>query len=166
MSCYESTAQALTQELGPPILIIGATQGPAGNLYTEALSVSCLALDVSCMTHGSASKLSHLSAIAGQKHKLVSMQERDAVLATVASVLHLGNISFHQGDMDNAELLDEKSEDAMYAVSHLMQVSPLTFCTDQEVVSVRHCMLHANKSNTQRCCMGGLIIPYMLCYIT
>ena len=25
--------------------------------------------------------------------------------------------------MDNAELLDEKSEDAMYTVSHLMQVS-------------------------------------------
>ena len=45
------------------------------------------------------------------------------MLATVASVLHLGNISFQQGDMDNAELLDEKSEDAMYTVSHLMQLS-------------------------------------------
>ena len=53
------------------------------------------------------------------------MQERDAVLATVASVLHLGNISFQQGDTDNAELLDEKSEDAMYTVSHLMQVSQI-----------------------------------------
>lgn len=48
------------------------------------------------------------------------------MLAIVASVLHLGNISFHQGDMDNAELLDEKSEDAMYTVSHLMQVSLTT----------------------------------------
>lgn len=44
------------------------------------------------------------------------------MLAIVASVLHLGNISFQQGDMDNAELLDEKSEDAMYTVSDLMQV--------------------------------------------
>ncbi|KAL3147636.1 hypothetical protein ABBQ38_014686 [Trebouxia sp. C0009 RCD-2024] len=50
--------------------------------------------------------------------------ERDSVLAIVASVLHLGNISFQQGDMDNAELLDEKSEDAMYIVSDLMQVTP------------------------------------------
>ena len=49
-------------------------------------------------------------------------QERDSVLAIVASVLHLGNISFQQDDMDNAELLDEKSEDAMYTVSDLMQV--------------------------------------------
>ena len=45
------------------------------------------------------------------------------MLAIVASVLHLGNISFQQGDMDNAELLDQKSEDAMFIVSHLMQVS-------------------------------------------
>ena len=51
------------------------------------------------------------------------MQERDSVLAIVASVLHLGNIGFQQGNMDNAELLDEKSEDAMYTVSDLMQVS-------------------------------------------
>lgn len=53
---------------------------------------------------------------------LDAVQERDSVLAIVASVLHLGNISFQQGDMDNAELLDEKSEDAMYTVSDLMQV--------------------------------------------
>ena len=51
------------------------------------------------------------------------VQERDAVLAIVASVLHLGNISFTHGDMDNAMLLDERSEDAMYIVAELMQVS-------------------------------------------
>ena len=56
---------------------------------------------------------------------LCVVQERDSVLAIVASVLHLGNISFQQGEMDNAELLDEKSEDAMYTVSELMQVSSL-----------------------------------------
>ncbi|DBB00655.1 hypothetical protein WJX82_006589 [Trebouxia sp. C0006] len=50
--------------------------------------------------------------------------ERDAVLAIVASVLHLGNISFTHGDMDNAMLLDERSEDAMYIVAELMQVTP------------------------------------------
>ena len=52
-------------------------------------------------------------------------------MAIVASVLHLGNISFLQGDMDNAELLDEKSEDAMFTVSDLMQVSWLSdwFCS-------------------------------------
>lgn len=57
------------------------------------------------------------------------MQERDAVLAIVASVLHLGNISFTQGSMDNAQLLDERSEDAMYIVSDLMQVSHNITCT-------------------------------------
>lgn len=56
---------------------------------------------------------------------LFAVQERDSVLAIVASVLHLGNIGFQQGDMDNAELLDEKSEDAMYTVSDLMQVGGL-----------------------------------------
>ncbi len=54
------------------------------------------------------------------------VQERDAVLAIVASVLHLGNISFTHGDMDNAMLLDERSEDAMYIVAQLMQVSSFT----------------------------------------
>jgi myosin heavy subunit len=48
------------------------------------------------------------------------------VLAIVASVLHLGNISFTHGDMDNAMLLDERSEDAMYIVAELMQVRSLT----------------------------------------
>lgn len=54
------------------------------------------------------------------------VQERDAVVAIVASVLHLGNISFTHGDMDNAMLLDERSEDAMYIVAELMQVRSLT----------------------------------------
>ncbi len=48
------------------------------------------------------------------------------MLAIVASVLHLGNISFTHGDMDNAMLLDERSEDAMYIVAELMQVRSLT----------------------------------------
>lgn len=64
------------------------------------------------------------------------MQERDSVLAIVASVLHLGNIGFQQGDMDNAELLDEKSEDAMFTVSDLMQVSWLS---DRSCFVSLHC---------------------------
>ena len=67
------------------------------------------------------------------------VQERDAVLVIVASVLHLGNISFTHGDMDNAMLLDERSEDAMYIVAELMQVSsyitiPLASCRSYIVI--------------------------------
>lgn len=79
------------------------------------------------------------------------VQERDAVLAIVASVLHLGNISFTHGDMDNAMLLDERSEDAMYIVAELMQVSsyitvPLASCRFYIVikcVSLCHCISRA-----------------------
>lgn len=68
------------------------------------------------------------------------VQERDAVLAMVAIVLHLGNISFIHGDMDNAMLLDERSEDAMYNVAELMQVSsftpiPLASCRSYVVIN-------------------------------
>lgn len=45
------------------------------------------------------------------------------MLTIVASVLHMGNISFRQGDMDNAELVDDRSRDALYTVAHLLQVS-------------------------------------------
>lgn len=52
------------------------------------------------------------------------LQERDSVLRLVACVLHLGNVSFQQGDMDNAELQDERSHDALCTVADLLQVPP------------------------------------------
>lgn len=86
------------------------------------------------------------------------VQERDAVLAIVASVLHLGNISFTHGDMDNAMLLDERSEDAMYIVAELMQVSsratvPLASCQICFVikcVSVSRCISRADTQSLKR----------------
>ena len=84
---------------------------------------------------------------------LRAVQERDSVLAIVASVLHLGNIGFQQGDMDNAELLDEKSEDAMYTVSDLMQVSLLFawFC-----YILRSCMLGKGRGDGDGAGGGGV----------
>ena len=83
---------------------------------------------------------------------MCAVQERDSVLAIVASVLHLGNIGFQQGDMDNAELLDEKSEDAMYIVSDLMQVSLLFawFC-----YILRSCMLGNGRGDGDGAGGGG-----------
>ncbi len=83
------------------------------------------------------------------------VQERDAVLAIVASVLHLGNISFTHGDMDNAMLLDERSEDAMYIVAELMQVSsfttvplaPCRSCFVIKCVSLCRCISRADSQS-------------------
>ena len=47
---------------------------------------------------------------------------QDAVLATVAAVLHLGNISFVQSIADEAELDDDLSWTSLGHVSELLQV--------------------------------------------
>ena len=94
------------------------------------------------------------------------VQERDAVLVIVASVLHLGNISFTHGDMDNAMLLDERSEDAMYIVAELMQVSsyitiPVASCRSYIVVkcvSLCHCISRADTQSL--ICIGVCILCF------
>ena len=52
------------------------------------------------------------------------VHRQDAVLATVAAVLHLGNISFVQSIADEAELDDDLSWTSLGHVSELLQVIP------------------------------------------
>ena len=53
--------------------------------------------------------------------------EQEAILQTVAAVLHLGNIVFKNNDQDEAVLADSFAESALRNVSLLLQVCPRSF---------------------------------------
>ena len=64
----------------------------------------------------------------------VSEAEREAVLRTVAAVLHLGNITFVDASDEGSALRDRSAKAALAAVADLLQVASVTL----SVVSRHH----------------------------
>ena len=57
----------------------------------------------------------------------ISEAEREAVLRTVAAVLHLGNIIFVSAPDEGSVLSDRSATEALAAVADLLQVGSATF---------------------------------------
>ena len=59
----------------------------------------------------------------------LSEAEQEAIIQTVAAVLHLGNIIFTDNDRDEAITVDIAADSALRNVSLLLQVSALPFAS-------------------------------------
>ena len=121
-------------------------------VLTTASSIQfrlCRVLWLCCMFCADLSSKTYVGIATAYGHmRHLCVQERDSVLVIVACVLHLGNIRFHQGDMDNAELLDERSHDALCTVADLLQVLLLLDSTRTL------CILSLTAAFPHTCCVN------------
>ena len=65
--------------------------------------------------------------VAPPQAPLSPLQDRESVLTIVAAVLHIGNITFTQGDSDEAVISDEAAQQALLNVATFLEVQQQPF---------------------------------------
>ena len=99
----------------------------------------------------------------------IPVQEQDAVWQLVAVVLHLGNLDFREGDVQDSSAISEPAAEHLEAASRLLGTRPdiltkaLTTRTRQTPDGEQHSAPMTFNTGTKLCC--ALALPGCHCWL-